>query len=166
MTVQSDQEWLTKVKPAADAKLRRLGIPLNYTVGFVKDGRRTTGNCVEIGLQDQHLRDKSSLHIMLHELSHVFAAHHILKHQNTAYTPEVRSLFGKLTETTRSPVFFGQTSPEETFADIFVTYTMMEGDMSKIRHRMRVEGKGARVYKQLEWMDRFVKSVASKNLTR
>ena len=155
--MQSERELLNEIKPAADSKLRRLGIRLDYTISLAGEGGSNRKKHVELKFEDRltrNLRDKPAVHVVLHELAHVFADHYIRKQRRTADNPEMRSLFGNITETRGG------------FAETFATYVMMDGDMSKIRHRLRVDGKSAQIYKQMEWMDGFIKSVASKSAAR
>ena len=179
--MQSEQQWLAINRSAADTKLRRLGIPLRYTIGFTKAESGTDDkNHITLNPEDRLSRnfvDKTPLHLMLHELSHVFLNQYVLKKPNVVSDPVVRRLFGDLTKPYKRkpgpkknhPAYiskYGQMHPEEDLAEIFADYVMSDGDMNKIRHRLRLNGKGAIVYKQLEWMDKFIKSVASKNFAR
>lgn len=173
--------WLATNKTAADWKLRRLGIPLHYTIDFTDSESGTDGrNRIEIRPEDRlshNFVDKSPLHLMLHELSHVFLNTYVLKKQSVVNDPEVRSLFGDLKKPYKrkpgpknnQPFYvsrYAQSHPEEDFAEIFAIYVKNDGDMNKIRHQLRSDGKGSRVYRQLEWMDKFIKSVAGRNAVR
>lgn len=178
---QAQREWLATNKTAADGKLRRLGIPLSYTVGFTGEESGTDDkNHVSLRPEDRlshNFHDKSPLHLMLHELSHVFLNTYVLKKQSIVNDPEVRRLFGDLTKPYKrkpgpknnQPVYvsrYAQSHPEEDFAEIFAIYAKNDGDMNKIRHQLRVDGKSSHVYKQLEWMDKFIQSVAGRNRIR
>jgi hypothetical protein len=175
------EQWLKHTKPEADMKLRQLGIPLDYVVEFRTSGSEVDDdNVVKLTLGDRfgpNWRDKSALNLILHELAHVFFNKYVRKQTKILDAPETRSLFGDLVKTYKrkpgpkkeQPFYYtkyAQSHPEEEFAEVFALYTKHDGDMGKIRHHLRLEGKAARVYKQVEWMDRLIRSVAGSRRTR
>jgi hypothetical protein len=135
MAMRTRQELFDANLRTAESSVRRLGVPIRNA---------------ETIAENQYA-DGSTPHSVLCEMGGLFLDQHILKKQSVAADPEMRSLFGDI-----------RTSPKE-FAWAFATYAEMDADMRKIRHRLRLEGKGVRVYRQLEWLDKFVQSVARRN---
>jgi len=178
----SHKQWLTHTKPEADMKLRQLGIPLQYSIEI--DGGSgsevDSNSSIRLSPEDRlskGWRDKSPIHLMLHELAHVFFNKHVRKNHRVVDNPETRGLFGDLNKVYKrkpgpkkeQPFYYtkyAQSHPEEEFAEIFALYVEADGDMRKLRHHLRLEGKAARVYKQVEWMDRLIRSVAGSRRTR
>lgn len=126
------RQQLLVERRAAESKVRRLGIPVEFVIDFSED----------------EIPDGTSLCRMLEEAASLFLGKHILKKQSVEADPEMRGLFGDIRKT-----------PHE-FTKTFATYAEMDGDMQKIRHRYKLEGKGTRAYRQIEWIDRFVRTVA------
>lgn len=177
---QEHREWLTDVKPIADRKLRQLGIPLSYTIEFVDSESDANGTHIKLNPRDRsskNFRDKSKLHLMLHELARIFFDKFIRHNRSTVDDPETKSLFGSLTKAylrkpgpkKGQPFFlskYAQSHPEEDLAEVFATYVMLDGNMGRIRHHLLANGKSERVYRQVEWLDRFIRSVASLRRSR
>lgn len=141
----------------AESKLRRLGIPLH-----------------EDGTQSE---DATNLRTVLCEAAPSFVESYILNNAQVRGDLEFRNLFevsgmfqSRKVDSKKGRPFYDsrytQVRPDESFADVFATYVENDGEMGRIRRQLKAERKSLRVYRQMEWMDKFIRTVASRNRVR
>jgi hypothetical protein len=141
----------------AESKLRRLGIELRNI--------------------DDASEGATDLRTVLCEAAPSFVESYVLTNGRLCGDPEFRNLFEvagmfqhrKNGHKRGRPFYdsrYTQSRPDESFADVFATYVENDGDMNKIRRGLAAAKKGLRVYRQVEWMDKCVRSIASHGPSR
>lgn len=176
-----------KVRAVADDKLCKLGIKLRYKVQHLHKGesrscskfcRRNHAHVIHLNPLDiiaptkdtpGHIRSpalaiQTIQHLLLHEMGHVFFCKFVRKND----AAKVRELFGDVAKgyerdikiKHNSPDFistYAQVHPEDNFVEVFAVYVNFCGNMQKVRKFLKQEGKSNKVFKQMQWIDKFIK---------
>jgi len=155
----------------ANRMLSKLDLSFKYKIRKTKDESWSSHNCKFVYLNPDDrkcsmMAEESELHILLHELGHIF----VEKHKKIKKDPNVIKLFGDMRKFYRrdlsrkheNPDFishYSQVHPEDNFVEVFAVYTKNEGNMKKIRKLLTKKHKNQKVLKQFIWLDKFIKSL-------